>query len=86
MNEEFIALVRNKTWHLVYRESASNIVYSKWIIKVKKHDDGTIDKYKVLLVSWGFKQTYIIYYKETFSPVIKVATIMIILSIVVTKG
>jgi hypothetical protein len=38
MNEEFYALERNKTWHLVFRESASNIVYSKWVNELKKHD------------------------------------------------
>jgi hypothetical protein len=85
MNEEFYALERNKTWHLVYWESASNIVYSKWVNELKKHDYGTIDKYKARLISQGFKQIYIVYYKETSSIVIKVATIMIIFSIVVTK-
>jgi hypothetical protein len=37
------------------------------------------------LVAKGFKQRYGIDYEDTFSPVVKIATVHIILSIVVTR-
>ena len=38
------------------------------------------------LVSKGFKQHYDIDYEDTFSPVVKAATIRLVLSIVVSRG
>jgi hypothetical protein len=86
MDEEFSAFMKNKTWHLVLRHQAQNIVDCKWVYKVKRKADGTIDTYKARLVAKGFKQRYGIDYKETFSPVVKMATIRIILSIVVSNN
>jgi hypothetical protein len=37
-------------------------------------------------VAKGFKQRYVIDYEDTFSPVVKAATIRIVLSIVVSRG
>lgn len=45
-----------------------------------------MDRYKARLVAKGFKQRYGLDYEDTFSPVIKMATIRIVLSIVVFRG
>jgi hypothetical protein len=75
VEEEFSALIKNDTWHLVPASQASNIINCKWVYKVKRKVDGTIDRHKARLVDKGFKQRYDIDYKDTFSPVVKVATI-----------
>jgi hypothetical protein len=85
MDVEFKALQENKTWHLVPSNTTKNIIDSNWVYKVKHHADGSIDMYKARLVK-GFKQTYGLDYEDTFSPVVKAATIRIVLSIAVTKG
>jgi hypothetical protein len=54
------------------------------VYKIKRNDDGSIGKYKTCLVAKGFKQRYEIDYEDTFSPVVKAATIKIVLSIAVT--
>ncbi|KAG8489332.1 hypothetical protein CXB51_017400 [Gossypium anomalum] len=83
---EYDALVRNSTWELVPLPPNRKVIGCKWLFKVKKNPDGTIDRRKARLVAKGCSQVPGCDFKETFSPVIKPATIRTILSIAVTKG
>jgi hypothetical protein len=69
MDLEFQALQNNKTWNLVPAMKGKNIIDCKWIYKVKRKADGSIDRYKARLVAKGFKQRYIIDYEDAFSSV-----------------
>jgi histone deacetylase 1/2 len=86
MDEEYSALINNKTWHLVPASVAKNVVDCKWIYKIKRRADGTVDRFKARLVAKGFKQRYGIDYEDTFSPVVKSATIRLVLSLAVSRG
>jgi hypothetical protein len=55
-------------------------------IQNQKKVDVSVDRYKARLVAKGFKQRYDIDYEDTFSPVVKAATIWMILSIVMSNG
>jgi hypothetical protein len=86
MVDEFQALIRNKTWHLIPPREDLNVIDCKWVFKLKRKADGTIDCHKARLVAKGFNQQYGIDYDETFSPVVKPATIRLLLSLAVTRG
>ena len=86
MQDEYDALLANNTWHLVPPNRTKNVIDCKWVYRIKKHADDTIDRYKVCLVDKGFKQRYGIDYEDTFSPVVKIATVRLVLSISVSKG
>ncbi len=86
MDSEYQALMKNKTWHLVPPKKGLNVIDCKWVYKIKRKPDGSLDRYKARLVGKGFKQRYGIDYEDTFSPVVKVATIRTILSIAISRG
>jgi hypothetical protein len=58
----------------------------KWVYTIKKHADDTVIMYKVRLVARCIKQRYGIDYKDLFTPVVKAATIRIVLTISFSRG
>jgi hypothetical protein len=83
MNSEFDALLRNRTWSLVPTATARNIIGCKWVFRIKRHADGSIERYKARLVAKGFHQQIEVDYSETFNLVIKPTMVHLVLSLAV---
>jgi histone deacetylase 1/2 len=86
MEEEYGSLLANQTWDLVPRPSGCNVVTDKWIWTIKRRVDGTLEHYKARWVLWGFTQRPGVDYDETFSPVVKPATVRTILFLTLSRS
>ncbi|KAE8669328.1 tir-nbs resistance protein [Hibiscus syriacus] len=74
MKEEIDALQQNQTWDIVPKIKDVKPISCKWVYKIKRRPDGSIERYKARLVARGFSQQYGLDYDETFSPVAKLTT------------
>ncbi|GKD08397.1 ribonuclease H-like domain-containing protein [Tanacetum coccineum] len=84
--DEYNALISNGTWALVSRPNNVNVVRSMWLFKHKFNADGSLSMYKARLVANGRSQQQGIDCDETFSSVVKPATIRTVLSLAVSRN
>ncbi|XP_019054703.1 PREDICTED: uncharacterized protein LOC109115298 [Nelumbo nucifera] len=75
MASEFHALIQNGAWKLVPYDSSMNVVGSKWVYKIKRKLDGSMERYKSRLVAQGFSQVPYVYFTDTSSLVVKLAIV-----------
>jgi hypothetical protein len=69
----------------VSRPRQANIVTGKWIFKHKFSANGTLERYKARWVLRGFTQRPSVDFTETFSPVVKPATVRTVLSLALSR-
>ena len=65
-NDEFVSLLGMQTWDLVPRPVKRRVVKSKWVFKVKRNPDCSVQKLKLRLVAMGYSQIHGEDYEEVF--------------------
>ena len=81
IDDEMDSLESNRTWELVTLLKGKKALHNKWVYRLKEEHNGS-KRYKARLVVKGFQQKAGIDFTEIFSPVVKMSTIRMVLSIV----
>ena len=55
LSKEMQSLIKNETWHLVSKPKEVKPITCKWVYKMKRKQDGTIDRYKARLPARALK-------------------------------
>ena len=75
------SLISNRTWKLVDLPPGCKTIDCKWVLRKKLKLDGSIDKFKAKLVAKGFKQKADLDFFYTFSPVTRITSIRLLITI-----
>ncbi|GJR63060.1 zinc finger, CCHC-type containing protein [Tanacetum coccineum] len=79
INDEMDSIMGNNTWVLADLPPGCKPLSYKWIFKRKLKVDGTIEKFKAMLVIQGFKQKLRIDYFDTYDLVARISTIRLLI-------
>lgn len=85
MGKEMEALKKNNVYELTNLPAGKKPLKTKWVFKEKIEKEG-VKKYKARLVIKGCSQKQGIDYQETFSPVVKYASLRYLFSIAAAKN
>ncbi|RVW14961.1 Retrovirus-related Pol polyprotein from transposon TNT 1-94 [Vitis vinifera] len=86
MQSELAALEANHTWSLTSLPPGKKPIGCRWVYKIKRHSDGTIERFKARLVAKGYTQLEGIDYHDTFSPTAKMITIRCLLALAAAQN
>ncbi len=84
--QEYQALIHNKTFELVPISKGHKPVNTQWVFTHKYKADDTFNKYKARWVACGFIQLYGIDYEETFTPALQIENLYLLLAWAVQQG
>lgn len=84
--EEIGSIEKLRTWDLVDLPVGAKPIGLKWVFKLKRNSDGSINKYKARLVAKGYVQQYRVDFEEVFAPVARIETIRLLINLAASHG
>ena len=82
--EEWQQLQHRQTFTTVTPPAHANVISSKFVLRIKRKPDGSVDKYKARLVARGFTQQQGVDYDQTFGPVAILASVRFVIALACT--
>jgi hypothetical protein len=84
MVKQMESLHKMETWDLVELPNGRKLVGSKWVFKKTLNTTGLVEKFKAQLVAKGYSQVEGVDFGEIFSPVEKLTSIRVLISLAAT--
>ncbi|KAJ0587053.1 putative RNA-directed DNA polymerase [Helianthus annuus] len=86
MRAEIESINKNNTWSLTELPRGAKAIGLKWVYKVKRNADGSLNKHKARLVAKGYVQQPGVDFDEVFAPVAQLETVRLLLSLAANEG
>jgi hypothetical protein len=77
MQDELASLVDHDVFTLVARPH-DKVIKGRWVFKIKRNPDHSIDRYKARYVAKGFLQEFGVNYHDTWAPTAHLATVRLL--------
>nr|GEZ85432.1 retrotransposon protein, putative, Ty1-copia subclass [Tanacetum cinerariifolium] len=81
IDDEIDSLVFKNTWKLSDLPLGSKTIEYRWVFRIKYHTDGSIQTFKARLVIQGFSQRQGVDYFDTYAPVARITSIMVLFAL-----
>jgi hypothetical protein len=86
VEKELGSLFKVRIWDIVDRVAGKKEVGSRWVFKVKRLADDSVDKFKARFVAHGLSQRPGFDFDETYAPVVRFDSLRPLLAITAVQG
>ncbi|XP_060182979.1 uncharacterized mitochondrial protein AtMg00820-like [Lycium barbarum] len=86
MQSEITALEENHNWEVAPLPMVKKDIGCKWVYKIEYNANGEVDRFKARLVAKGYNQKEGLDYQRNFSPVVKMVTVKVVISLAAIQG
>jgi hypothetical protein len=86
MKAEIDAVEKNRTWEFADHPRGHRVITLKWMFKLKRDEVGAIINHKAHLVARGFLQREGIDFNDTFTPVVRMESVRLLLALAGQEG